>query len=140
MSDASTTIPKEAGSIRKGEPLFIKGRPCMVVEISTKVGAKHGRTACHFVGTDIITNETVEDTVPSTHICDVPVLSKDDYQLVSLDDDGFVTVTTPEGDIKTNLHLPTNEALASKIKNGLEEGKELAVRVMSYTGEEATVE
>ncbi|CAI7856432.1 unnamed protein product, partial [Closterium sp. NIES-53] len=110
MSD--TTIPQEAGTIRKGGLVFIMGRPCKVVEISTKVGAKYGRTMCHFVGTDIVTDEKVEDTVPSTHICDVPVV-RTDFQLVTVEN-GYVTVMTPEGDARSDLLLPTNEALASQ--------------------------
>ncbi|CAI5975463.1 unnamed protein product [Closterium sp. NIES-64] len=132
MSD--TTIPQEAGTIRKGGLVFIKGRPCKVVEISTKVGAKYGRTMCHFVGTDLLTDEKVEDTVPSTHICDVPVV-RTDFQLVTVEN-GYVTVTTPDGDTRSDFHLPTNEALASQITNGVAEGKVLVLSVTSYLGQE----
>ena len=50
---ASETIPMEAGQIRKGGYICIKGRPCKVTSVSTSKTGKHGHAKCNFVATDI---------------------------------------------------------------------------------------
>merc|ERR1712195_133781 len=54
---ASTTYPLEAGQIRKGGYIVVKGRPCKVVDVSTSKTGKHGHAKCHFVTIDIFTGK-----------------------------------------------------------------------------------
>jgi len=42
---ASETIPMEAGQIKKGGYICIKGRPCKVVSVSTSKTGKHGHNS-----------------------------------------------------------------------------------------------
>ncbi|MBA0730551.1 hypothetical protein Golax_023102 [Gossypium laxum] len=114
---ASKTYPQQAGTIRKNGYIVIKGRPCKVVEVSTSKTGKHGHAKCHFVGIDIFTGKKLEDIVPSSHNCDVSLL-------------------TDSGDTKDDLRLPTDENLLKQIKDGFGEGKDLVVSVMSAMGEE----
>ncbi|KAE8707346.1 Eukaryotic translation initiation factor 5A-1 [Hibiscus syriacus] len=122
---ASKTFPQQAGTIRKNGYIVIKGRPCKVVEVSTSKTGKHGHAKCHFVGIDIFSGKKIEDIVPSSHNCDVPRVSRTDYQLIDISEDGF-----------DDLRLPTEEALLTLIKSGFGEGKDLIVTVMSSMGEE----
>merc|ERR1711892_109175 len=46
---ASETYPMEAGQIRKGGHIMIKGNPCKVLDVSTSKTGKHGHAKCHFV-------------------------------------------------------------------------------------------
>ncbi|CAI5490988.1 unnamed protein product, partial [Closterium sp. Naga37s-1] len=128
---ASKTFPQQAGAIRKGGHLVIKGRPCKVVEVSTSKTGKHGHAKCHFVAIDIFTNKKLEDIVPSSHNCDVPEVVRTDYQLIDISEDGFVSLLTETGDTKDDLRLPTDDAILSQIKDGFGEGKDLVLTVMS---------
>uniref|UniRef100_A0A9I9D2S4 Eukaryotic translation initiation factor 5A n=1 Tax=Cucumis melo TaxID=3656 RepID=A0A9I9D2S4_CUCME len=114
---ASKTYPQQAGTIRKNGYIVIKGRPCKVVEVSTSKTGKHGHAKCHFVGIDIFTAKKLEDIVPSSHNCDISLL-------------------TDSGSTKDDLRLPTDDNLLSQIKDGFAEGKDLIVTVMSSMGEE----
>ena len=76
---ASETIPMEAGQIKKGGYICIKGRPCKVVSISTSKTGKHGHAKCNFVATDIFTGKKLEDIVPSSHGTTVPNVFKTEY-------------------------------------------------------------
>ncbi|XP_039069249.1 eukaryotic translation initiation factor 5A-2-like isoform X2 [Hibiscus syriacus] len=114
---ASKTFPQQAGTVRKNGHIVIKGRPCKVVEVSTSKTGKHGHAKCHFVGIDIFSGKKVEDIVPSSHNCDVSLL-------------------TESGNTKDDLRLPTDDALLTQIKTGFAEGKDLIVTVMSAMGEE----
>ncbi|KAK1275889.1 hypothetical protein QJS04_geneDACA003835 [Acorus gramineus] len=133
---ASKTYPQQAGTIRKNGYIVIKARPCKVVEVSTSKTGKHGHAKCHFVAIDIFNGKKLEDIVPSSHNCDVPHVTRTDYQLIDISEDGFVSLLTENGSTKDDLRLPTDEALLTQIKDGFGEGKDLVVTVMSAMGEE----
>nr|GEX77430.1 eukaryotic translation initiation factor 5A [Tanacetum cinerariifolium] len=133
---ASKTYPQQAGTIRKGGHIVIKGRACKVVEVSTSKTGKHGHAKCHFVAIDIFNGKKLEDIVPSSHNCDVPHVNRTDYQLIDISEDGFVSLLTDNGNTKDDLKLPTDDALLTQIKDGFAEGKDLVVSVMSAMGEE----
>ncbi|THU55633.1 hypothetical protein C4D60_Mb11t08620 [Musa balbisiana] len=133
---ASKTYPQQAGTIRKNGYIVIKNRPCKVVEVSTSKTGKHGHAKCHFVAIDIFNAKKLEDIVPSSHNCDVPHVTRTDYQLIDISEDGFVSLLTENGNTKDDLRLPTDETLLPQIKDGFAEGKDLVVTVMSAMGEE----
>ncbi|CAL9198399.1 unnamed protein product [Musa hybrid cultivar] len=133
---ASKTYPQQAGTIRKNGYIVIKGRPCKVVEVSTSKTGKHGHAKCHFVAIDIFNGKKLEDIVPSSHNCDVPHVTRTDYQLIDISEDGFVSLLTENGNTKDDLRLPTDESLLTQLKEGFGEGKDLVVTVMSAMGEE----
>ncbi|CAL9055303.1 unnamed protein product, partial [Musa banksii] len=111
---ASKTYPQQAGTIRKNGYIVIKGRACKVVEVSTSKTGKHGHAKCHFVGIDIFNNKKLEDIVPSSHNCDVPHVTRTDYQLIDISEDGFLSLLTENGNTKDDLKLPTDETLLAQ--------------------------
>uniref|UniRef100_A0A7N0V9I6 Eukaryotic translation initiation factor 5A n=1 Tax=Kalanchoe fedtschenkoi TaxID=63787 RepID=A0A7N0V9I6_KALFE len=119
---ASKTYPRQARTNRKNESLVIKGRTCKVVEVSTSKTGKHGHAKCHFVAIDIFNGKKVEDIVPSSHNCDVPHVTRTDYQLIDISEDGFVTENVNTMD---DLKLPTDDNLLTQIKDRFAEEKDL---------------
>merc|ERR1712054_689755 len=95
---SSHTYPMEGGQIRKGGYIMIKGNPCKVSDVSTSKTGKHGHAKCHFVAIDIFTGKKMEDLTPSSHNCEVPHVTRTDYTLLNIEEDGFVTVLTDSGD------------------------------------------
>ena len=95
---SSHTYPMEAGQIRKGGFIMIKGRPCKVSDVSTSKTGKHGHAKCHFVANDIFTGKKVEDLVPAGHTTSVPFVKKEEFQCIDVDEDDFVTLLTADGD------------------------------------------
>ncbi|XP_051191274.1 eukaryotic translation initiation factor 5A-1-like isoform X2 [Lolium perenne] len=130
------TFQQQAGNIRKNGFIVIQNRPCKVVKVSASETGNYGHGQCHFTAIDIFTRERFEDTVPSSHNCDVPYVKRTDYQLIDISEDGYVSLLTESGRTKDNLKLPTDETLAGQIKEGFDEGKDLVVTVMSAMGEE----
>ncbi|XP_075586652.1 eukaryotic translation elongation factor 5 isoform X2 [Dermatophagoides farinae] len=134
---ASKTYPVQCSSLRKNGFVMIKGRPCKVMEMSTSKTGKHGHAKVHLVGLDIFTNKKYEDICPSTHNIDVPNVSRNDFQLIDVSDDGFVTLMNDKGDTRDDLRLPEAE-LGQKIRE--EFGKDdTTVTVMSAVDEEAII-
>jgi translation initiation factor 5A len=134
----------EGGQIRKGGYIMIKGNPCKVSDVSTSKTGKHGHAKCHFVAIDIFTGKKMEDLVPASHTTAVPFVKKEEFQALDVDDDGFVTVLTPEGETRSDLKLPTEmnpsppgaDELSSRIKEYLGAEKDFYIIVQSACGKE----
>lgn len=80
--------------------------PCLqVVDVSTSKTGKHGHAKCAFVAVDIFTGKKMEDLSPSSHNVDVPHVSRTDYTLLDITDDGFVSLMNEAGDTKDDLQV-----------------------------------
>jgi translation initiation factor 5A len=137
-SGASKTYPVQCSALRKGGFVVLKGFPCKIVEMSTSKTGKHGHAKIHLVGIDIFTGKKYEDLSPSTHNMDVPEVTRADYQLVDISDDGFVSLLKQDGTTKDDLRLPEGE-LGEKLKEEFEKGGEITVSVLSALGMEQIV-
>jgi len=137
---ASLTYPQQAGTIRKNAFIVIKNRPCKVIDVSTSKTGKHGHAKCHFVATDIFTGKKLEDLQPSSHNSEVPNVSRQEFTVIDISEDGFVSLMDDAGNTKDDLMLPkgTDEAekLAITIQKEFDDGKELSVVVLKAMGEE----
>ncbi|KAF6258094.1 eukaryotic initiation factor [Scenedesmus sp. NREL 46B-D3] len=139
-SGASLTFPQQAGTIRKNGFIVIKNRPCKVVDVSTSKTGKHGHAKCNFTAVDIFTGKKYEDMMPSSHNCDVPNISRSEFTLLDINEEGFVTLMAENGDTREDLTLPKgtddSEKLAAQLKEQFAGGNELIVSVLKSMGEE----
>merc|ERR1712167_530914 len=86
--------------------IMIKGRPCKVSDVTSSKTGRHGHAKCHFVAIDIFTGKKLEDLVPASHTTSVPFVKKLEFQCIDVDEDGFVTCMTADGDTRSDLKLP----------------------------------
>ena len=105
---ASQTVSVEAGQIRKGGYIMIKGKPCKVRDVSVSKTGKHGHAKCKFSATDIFTGNTCEELCPSTHSIDVPVVNKKDWMVQGIQDETYVLLMDDDGDMREDLQLPNH--------------------------------
>jgi len=122
--------------LRKNGFVVIKGFPCKIVEMSTSKTGKHGHAKVHLVGIDIFNGKKYEDLCPSTHNMDVPVVTRTEYTVLDLTDDGFCSLLNSDGTTKDDLKLPEGE-LGAQLKTEFDSGKELVVTVIGALGSEA---
>ncbi|KAG5351173.1 Eukaryotic translation initiation factor 5A-1 [Termitomyces sp. Mn162] len=66
---------------------------------------------------------------------DVPNVSRNEYQLVNIDD-GFLNLMTNDGVAKDDVKLPEGD-LGKQIQSDFDEGKDLLVTIISSMNEEA---
>lgn len=138
-SNASTTYPMQCSALRKNGHVMIKGRPCKIVDMSTSKTGKHGHAKVHLVGIDIFNGKRYEDLCPSTHNIDVPNVSRLDFQLLDISDDGFVSLMTDKGDTRDDLRLPEDE-IGEKIREEFaKDDNTVLVTVISAVNEEAII-
>merc|ERR1711934_511846 len=98
----------EAGQIRKGGYIMIKGSACKVRDVSTSKTGKHGHAKCKFLAACIFTGATKEELCPATHGIDVPFVKKTDYSVMGLEDD-YIQLMSEDGDMRADLQLPNLE-------------------------------
>merc|ERR1712046_564305 len=103
---ASATVSVEAGQIRKGGYIMIKGKPCKVRDVSVSKTGKHGHAKCKFSAVDIFTGNTCEELCPSTYSIDVPVVNKKDWMIQGLQDETYVLLMDDDGEMREDLQLP----------------------------------
>ncbi|PTB64020.1 translation initiation factor eIF-5A [Trichoderma citrinoviride] len=137
---ASLTYPMQCSALRKNGFVVIKGRPCKIVDMSTSKTGKHGHAKVHLVALDIFTGKKYEDLSPSTHNMDVPNVTRREYQLLDISDDGFLSLMNDDGDLKDDVRMPDGE-IGEKINKLFKvEEKDTNVVVLTSMGEEAAIE
>jgi len=132
---AADTFPQQAGEIKKGSYLMIKGNPCKCVEVSTSKTGKHGHAKAHIVALDIFTGKKMEELCPTSHNLSVPVVNREEYTGMDIDEEGMLSLLTEGGTTKEDLKLPggndDDDKLAKEIKKEFDDGKSLLVTVQS---------
>jgi translation initiation factor 5A len=137
-SGASKTYPQQCSALRKNGHVLLKGRPCKIVEMSTSKTGKHGHAKVHLVGIDIFSGKKYEDICPSTHNMDVPNVSRNEFQLVDISDDGFLSLMEGNGDVRDDIKVPDSD-VGKEIKDKFEKGDEVLVTILKAMGEELAI-
>jgi len=137
---ASATYPMQCSALRKNGFVVIKGRPCKIVEMTTSKTGKHGHAKVHLTALDIFTNKKLEDLSPSTHNMEVPNVTRREYQLLDITDDGFLSLMSEGGDTKDDVKMPDGEVGDKIVKLFKEDEKDTNVIVLTAMGEELAMD
>lgn len=134
-SGASKTFPMQCSALRKNGHVVIKGKPCKIVEMTTSKTGKHGHAKVHLVGIDIFTGKKYEDICPSTHNMDVPNVSRREYSVTNISDDGYVTLMNDAGEEREDLKLPEGD-LGADLQKRFNDDESLLATVLKAMDEE----
>lgn len=121
--------------------MVIKDRPAKVSSVSTSKTGKHGSAKCNFTAIDIFNGKKYEDIQPSTATVAIPNVTRKEYSLVDINNEGFCTLMDDDGEIREDIKLPDfPDNFAREIKAEFESGKELMVYVLSAMGHDQIIE
>jgi len=137
---ASATYPMQCSALRKNGFVVIKGRPCKIVDMSTSKTGKHGHAKVHLVALDIFTGKKLEDLSPSTHNMEVPNVTRKEYQLLDISEDGFLSLMAEDGATKDDVKIPDGEVGEKIEKLFRTEEKDTNVIVLTAMGEEVAMD
>lgn len=137
---ASTTFPMQCSALRKNGHVVIKNRPCKIVDMSTSKTGKHGHAKVHLVAIDIFTGKKLEELCPSTHNMDVPNVTRREFQLLDVSDDGYLSLMSDDGATKDDVKVPEGDVGDKIMKLFKDEGKDLNVVVLTAMGEECAMD
>lgn len=131
-SGASDCIPIQAGALKKGSHVVLKGFPCKIVDYSTSKTGKHGHAKANITGIDIFTQRKYEDISPTSHNMLQPLVNRNDFQLVDVDDEAYVTLMDSKNDTRSDLKLDLDgDDVHKKIKEEFDNGKDLVLTVLA---------
>lgn len=137
---ASDTVPIKAGSCKKGVHVMLKGNPCKVIDVSTSKTGKHGHAKINITGIDIFSGKKYQESSPTSHNLMQPVITKQDYQLVELDEDDFLTLLDENGSVREDLTLDSDDNdLTSRLKEDFKAGKEIMVTIQKCLQKEKVI-
>lgn len=134
---SSTTFPRQCSALRKNGHVVLKGRPCKIVEMSTSKTGKHGHAKVHMIGIDLFTSKKYEDICPSTHNMNVPNVSRLDFDVLGISDDGFLSLINDKGS-RDDLKLPDGD-MGKEIREKFEIDNSLQVTILKAMDEETVV-
>ena len=97
--------------------------------MSTSKTGKHGHAKVHLVALDIFNQKKYEDICPSTHNMDVPNVSRKDFQLLDVSDDGYLSLMDDGGNTRDDLKVPEGD-IGEEIKSSMDEGKDILVSLI----------
>lgn len=135
---ASLTYPIQVGNVKKGGHIVIDGRPCKVVDISTSKTGKHGHAKANITAIDIFNGKKFEESQPTSHNIEAPNIVRLEFQLISIDSDDYCTLMDLKGNTRSDLRVPNetenDETVSQRMRDGLENGKDVVVCVLSAMG------
>lgn len=122
--------PLKAGALKKGGHIQIKGHPCKIVNMSTSKTGKHGHAKLNITALDVLTGRKYEDMCPSTHNVNVPIVTKNEYQVIGIED-GMCQLMDESGNQIDDVKIP-DEQIGQDISDTFEAGdKDVLVTVLT---------
>ena len=133
----------QANCLKLSSLVMIKGHPCKVVSFSTAKTGKHGAAKAMVTGIDIFTAQKYECTFSTGDMVDAPVVTKTDYTLINIDEDGYMSLMNDRGEIKADLRFPEDEWLKEVVERAKmifkEDEKDCLVTVIGSMGQEKLI-
>lgn len=80
----------------------------MVATSVSKTG-KHGHAKMSITALDIFTGKKYEMIETTSHNVEVPNVTKTEFTLIDIDEDGFMSLMSENGDMKSDLKVPDDE-------------------------------
>ncbi|WVQ73644.1 translation elongation factor IF5A [Cryptococcus sp. DSM 104548] len=134
----SGTTPVQCSVLKKSNHVVLHNKPCKITDISTSPKDQHGGTKVHIIGIDIFTGQKYEGTFPSTQVMHAPIVTYQEYQLASIDDDDVLVLEEGnEGSFKF-VKVPPGK-LGQQITSNFHMDKNIVILVVGAMGGEQVV-
>ncbi len=135
-SGASDAVPISVADVKKGTHILMgENRPCKVMEITTSKTGKHGHAKANITGIDIFNGKKYQDVCPVSHAKEAPNIKREEWTVMSVDDEGYIALVDKTGKMRQDLKLPKESdddiEVSKRITDGLESGKTILVTVLS---------
>eukprot|EP00051_Salpingoeca_urceolata_P028468 m.487034 g.487034 ORF g.487034 m.487034 type:complete len:167 (+) comp24752_c0_seq1:158-658(+) len=131
--------PVQASKLRKGDILMIKKRPCKIVNLAWSHPGKHGHAKIRITAIDVFRGRKYDDVTQSNANVWVPQIVRTDAQVLSIDDDDFMSLLLDNGTTRQDLKLDSNSEVGIKARALYEADETVLITVMCIDGEEAVV-
>ncbi len=132
---ASGKTPIACGAIKKNSYVIIKDRPCKITEVSASKTGKHGSAKVHYVGVDIFTGKKIEECCPSSQTAYAPTVTKTEYVLCNIEDDGYLALLDQNNDTRSDIKAGDQEDEMRELFDSLKDNEDVLVTIISSMGQ-----
>ncbi|KAK7929064.1 hypothetical protein WMY93_005459 [Mugilogobius chulae] len=129
-----SSVTVKSSDLEEGGYVILKGRPCQILKMNLSQRGKHGDQKVELLGRDVFTGQEREDAVSTAEDFIVPAVTQQNYQVASINHEGFVYTVGYE----KSIPLPSSD-LGDEIRDRHGNGQDIMVTVVSAMGEEAIV-
>ena len=128
----------EAGSLKKGDYVMLGDKPCKITGISHAKPGKHGSAKAIIKGQNLFDGKTVEKTYGTGDQVDAPIIKRQEYLLLNIDEDGQLSLLDDDGEQKDDVTLPEkmHQDARKLIEEMFAEDKQVLVQVTTILGTE----
>lgn len=92
---------------------------------------KHGHGKIIFTAEDIFTGKKLENVVPISDIVEVPFVTRTEWEIIDIGEDGKLTLMDEGGNQKVDVNLPTwPENMAQEIRDAWADGENQVVVII----------
>lgn len=138
-TSGALTYPLQCSALRKSGYVLMKGHPCKIIDMSTSKTGKHGHAKVNMVGIDIFDGKKYEDMSPSTHNMDVPNVKRNEYTLIDINEEGYLSLMDEDGNIRDDLNCGDRRELEDEIRTKFDNGDEMMITVLAAMGKEVPI-
>jgi translation initiation factor 5A len=135
-ASGALTYPIQCSALREGGHAMLKGKPCKIIDMSTSKTGKHGHAKVNMTGVDIFDGKKYEDMSPSTHNMEVPLVKREEYNLIDVTEEGYLHLMDDAGNTREDLHCNHNRELLDEIKKKFDNGEDMMISIISALGRE----
>lgn len=116
--------------LKKGAYIVLRDQfPCKIVEVQRSKPGKHGSAKAHVVGMDVITDKKYDGLFNHSTLIKVPEINRLPYQLLNIDDEGYMTLMTDAGETREDLQLGDDD-VSGGLRESFEAGEDLTVTLL----------
>ncbi len=136
--DPTWTDKKDAGSLKKGDHVIMKGQfPCKVTGVNHAKPGKHGSAKAIIKAQNLFDGKTVEETFGTGDMIDVPIINRNEFLLLGIEDDNL-SLLDDDGNQKDDVTFDEKRdaEVRKLIEDFLAEDKQVLVQITTVLGKD----
>ena len=132
---SSEISSKLVNEFRVGHYIMIDGGVCKITNITKSKTGKHGHAKASIVGTNVFTGKGAETHAPTSHSLEFPIVHRDEYTLIRIEDDGHLQLMDLAGNSREDVQLITEDDKKLIPFYQAANGREVIVTILSALGQ-----
>ena len=117
----STFNFKLAHSVKKKDVVEVLGRVGVVIDNVISAPAKHGHAKCSMMIEEIPSGRRFDHKMSGDKRVKLPEVELEMFELMSVDDEGYLSVLSSSGDVRSDLRVDLESWLGKQIVQALED-------------------
>lgn len=134
MEEEDQVYYMQVSELRIGSYIIINDGACIIIAMTKSKTGKHGSSKAHITAKNIFTHKKVETLMSCSENAKIPRVTKRNYDVLDLGDDGSISLLNSKMEEVTNLVKMDLDEPCLKLKKLFNEGLNVQLTVISALG------